>query len=98
MGRLKLVVAAAAGRDLDSIYDYTATHWGVEQADRYVGSFDAAYQLLLRQPGIGSPSDHGFGYRRLRHERHLIYYSVGPKLLRIERVLHYRMDAPRHLA
>ena len=97
MDRLRLVISVAADRDLDAIYDYTATHWGVAQASRYVGSFDAAFVGLLDRPEMGRPVSSSSGHWRLRHESHFIYYRILPGTLRIVRVLHRRMDAPRHL-
>lgn len=95
---MKLVVSRAAGRDLDAIFDYTVEHWGIEQAGRYVGSFDLAFGTLRRYPELGRPSVRPSGYRRLRHESHFIFYRIRADVLHIERIFHVRMQIPRHLA
>ncbi|UZK66511.1 type II toxin-antitoxin system RelE/ParE family toxin [Sphingomonas sp. M1-B02] len=93
----ELAISAAARRDLDAIFDYTVERWGLEQADRYVGSFDAAYAKLLGQLLLGSAPERVSGYRKLRPESHLIFYRVGRSTLHTERILHHRMSAVRHL-
>ncbi|MBO9622694.1 MAG: type II toxin-antitoxin system RelE/ParE family toxin [Sphingomonas sp.] len=96
---MKLVVSAAAGRDLDSIYDYTRGQWGEEQADRYVHELWDAFSAVARDPGRGLPATGSpAGYRRLRQGSHFIFYRIRADVLRVERVLHVRMHAVRHLS
>jgi toxin ParE1/3/4 len=45
-----------------------------------------------------SACDHiRLGYRRYHVERHMIYFCIVPYGIAIIRILHDRMDAPRHL-
>lgn len=88
----------AAERDLESIWTYTAGQWGVEQADRYIDVLTSAFSELADSPRTGPSCEHiRPGYRRWRVEQHMIYFRVTEYGIAVARVLHQRMDAPRHL-
>ncbi len=88
----------AAERDLESIWRDTAQRWGVVQANRYIDLLSGAFDELVELPGIGPACDHiRPGYRRRHAERHMIYFRVTDYGIAIIRILHDRMDAPRHL-
>ena len=96
---MKIQRSAAAGSDLDAIFDYTAEQWGVDQAAAYLAGLEQAMQRLGDFPELGaSAADVRPGYRRLRHKRHVIFYRLAGSVIRIERILHERMDAANHLA
>ena len=88
----------AAERDLEDIWLYTLEQWGSAQADRYVDTLAAAFVELARSPKMASACDHiRTGYRRRGVERHMIYLRITDFGIVIVRILHDRMDAPRHL-
>lgn len=96
MAQLRL--SAEAERDLISIWQYSADNWGEPQADRYLDLLDAAMRTLESNPDPGL--DVGAlktGYRRIRAERHVVYYRREGDDVVIIRILHERMDAARHL-
>ena len=84
--------------DIGNIARYTIEQFGIEQARTYRDSMIACFQSLAENPGIGTKADYiREGYRRFDHRSHVIFYkSEGPDIL-IIRVLHERMNAPRHL-
>jgi toxin ParE1/3/4 len=43
----------AAQRDLDIIFDYTVTQWGLPQAMHYIDSVEVACLELAQMPGKG---------------------------------------------
>ena len=91
-------LAPAAERDLESIWKYTRDQWGAEQAHRYTDVLTAAFEALAQSPKTASACDHiRAGYRRRSVERHVIYFRVTSYGIAIIRILHERMDAPRHL-
>jgi toxin ParE1/3/4 len=91
-------LAPAAERDLDSIWKYTRREWGLEQAERYIDLLTAAFQVLAESPKSAPTCEHiRQGYRRRNVERHMIYFRITDYGIAIIRVLHERMDAPRHL-
>jgi toxin ParE1/3/4 len=88
----------AAERDLEGIWTYTRDEWGPEQADRYLDMLTATFQALAESPKSAPACDHiREGYRRRGVGRHMIYFRVMPYGISVVRVLHERMDAPRHL-
>ena len=90
----------AAERDLEGIWDYTARQWGQAQAEHYTDALVAVFQDLAADPaGAGSTAcDHiRQGYRRRRVERHIVFFKRTAYGIAVVRILHERMDAPRHL-
>ena len=88
----------AAERDLESIWKYTREEWGLEQAERYIDLLTEAFQVLAESPKSAPTCDHiRPGYRRCIVERHMIYFRITDYGIAVIRVLHDRMDAPRHL-
>jgi len=91
-------LSPAAERDLEGIWKYTRAEWGVEQAERYTDLLTAAFLVLAESPKSAPACDHiRQGYRRRNIERHMIYFRMTDYGIAIIRVLHERMDAPRHL-
>ena len=88
----------AAEVDLEMIWIYTRDQWGIDQAYLYTDKLIAAFGNLAADPKIAPACDHiRPGYRRLGIERHVIYYRITHYGIAIVRILHDRMDAPRHL-
>jgi toxin ParE1/3/4 len=74
------------------IADYTLETWGEEQAYRYLDDLDACLKRLAESPGTGRPCDHlRPGYRRLEHEKHVIFYRTETEDIFIVGILHERM-------
>ena len=91
-------LSPAAERDLEEIWRHTRRHWSVEQADRYIDIFVAAFVTLAEAPTQGSGcEDIRPGYRRHRVVRHMVYFQTTGNGVAIVRILHDRMDALRHL-
>lgn len=88
----------AAERDLEAIWTHTVERWGVEQANHYTDCLAAAFAELARSPKSAPACDHiRLGYRRRNVERHIIYFRITNYGIAVVRILHDRMDAPRHL-
>ncbi len=88
----------AAERDLELIWTRTVQHWGIEQANRYTDILAASFAELAESPKTAPACDQiRPGYRRRSVERHMIYFRVTAYGIAIIRILHDRMDAPRHL-
>jgi len=88
----------AAERDLENIWLYTRQQWNTVQADLYIDILANAFTELAQTPKTAPACDHiRNGYRRLSVVRHMIYFRVTDFGITIVRILHDRMDAPRHL-
>ena len=91
-------LAPAAERDLESIWRYTRDQCGAAQANRYTDVLVTAFEALAGSPDTAPACDHiRPGYRRRNVERHVIYFRITSYGIAVIRVLHDRMDAPRHL-
>jgi toxin ParE1/3/4 len=91
-------LSAAAARDLDGIFDYTAAQWGQGQAVQYTETLRDACAALAETPTKGRDSGHiRAGYRCQVVEHHVVYFRPMPYGVAVIRILHERMDAPRHL-
>ncbi len=87
-----------AESDIGAIARYTMDQFGVEQARTYRDSMIACFQALGETPGMGRKVDNiREGYRRFDHRSHVIFYKSEGQDMLIIRVLHKRMNAPRHL-
>ena len=83
---------------MEAIWLYTLEEWGLEQANRYTDELTAAFARLATSPQLATPCDHiRKGYRRSRVGRHAIYFGIADYGIAVIRVLHGRMDTPRHL-
>jgi len=96
----KIRTQARAESDLIEIWLYSYERWGESQAERYFDELENGINQLARNPELGQRCDHiREGYRCLRINRHVVYYTynVKPAVVRIVRLLHERMDPGRNL-
>ncbi|NDY96767.1 type II toxin-antitoxin system RelE/ParE family toxin [Wenzhouxiangella limi] len=91
-------LSPAARNDLNGIFDYTAQRWGLEQAVQYTQALEKACASLAEAPGTAQDCSHiRPGYLRGPSGRHFIYFRTEDYGIAVIRILHQRMDAPRHL-
>ena len=96
MAAYRLTRRAAA--DLDAIFEYTADQFGVEQARSYFQGLHACCERLAGSPRLGRSAESlAPGLRRYAFRSHVIFYLEESGSISIVRVLHERMDAPRHV-
>lgn len=87
-----------AQSDLDGIFDYTVSKWGLPQALHYTDLIEAACAGLAEAPQQSQNcTDIRAGYRRRAVERHVIYFLPTSYGIAVVRILHQRMDAARYL-
>lgn len=91
-------LSPAAQRDLSSIWDFSAEHWDVRQAETYLHEIGAAVRRIAENPERGRACD-GIreGYRRYGIGSHLISYVEGADSVDVIRILHQRIDPTLHL-
>lgn len=91
-------LSPAAQRDLEGVFDYTVTQWGLPQASRYIDLIEANCVDLAAAPQQAQSCAHiRPGYRRRGVEQHVLYFRIADYGIAIIRILHQRMDAARHL-
>ena len=95
----KIHKRAQAEQDLIDIWLYTYEQWGEAQAERYFDALEQGIYKLGRHPELGRRCDHiRQGYRSLRINRHVVYYTVTTSTVHVIRVLHERMDPGRQFS
>lgn len=95
---MNLAFSVFAQSDIDNALLYTTREWGRAQRAIYKKQLDSALGLIVSMPNIG---------RRLRNHdedifvypvgKHRIFYKIVTGGIHILRVLHERMDVPKHL-
>ena len=93
------VISELAANDLREIADYTRRMWSEEQAERYLRMLFGELARLAECPFVGrSYDEYRVGLRGRSCGKHVVLYRVlSRNKVRIVRVLHKRMDLPRHL-
>ena len=93
----ELEFSTPAVRDLENIKIESETTWGRVQRERYIGDLELRIGRLRERPELGPPSRDRPDLRRLIVGRHAVFYQFDELRIRIVRILHQHMDAPRHL-
>jgi toxin ParE1/3/4 len=93
------ILSERARKDLREIGDYTAEKWSEQQAERYIRMLIAECRELPRHALAGrSYSQWRPGLRGYSCGKHVIFYRlISQNKVRIVRILHEKMDFPRHL-
>ena len=87
-----------AADDLDGIYEYTITNFGLGQARDYLNGLHRRFGDLAERPALGRGVDRlAPELRRYPYRSHVVFYMLENEGVLIVRVLHESMDAPRHL-
>jgi toxin ParE1/3/4 len=92
------VLSPRAQRDIDEIWDYSASIWGVQQAEVYVRQIRRAVEIVAEDPYRGRSCDNiRAGYRKYPAGSHFVFYRVVEGGIDVVRILHQRMDFDQHL-
>ncbi len=93
------ILSEKAKNDIITIGNYTAAYWSEEQAEFYVRMILHECSEIAKRPLIGrSYSEYRPGLRGHSCRKHIILYRIlSNTRIRIVRVLHEKMDFPRHL-
>lgn len=92
------VLSERSKKDILSIANYTKEKWSEEQAEQYVRMLFSECRSLADKPLAGrSYEPFRPGLRGYPCGKHVIFYRVmSDGRVRIVRILHERMDFPRH--
>lgn len=95
----EFVLSERAKKDLVGIANYTQEKWSEKQAELYIRMLLSECGELAGKPLIGRSYDSVRpGLRGSACGKHVIFYRVlSCNKVRIVRVLHEKMDFPRHL-
>ncbi len=94
----RYILSPAAQADLESIWDYTVTHWGETQAEDYTRKIREACEALSKGKMVSrSAEDIRQGYRKVAVGSHVMFFRLQSGVVEIIRILHQSMDVARHL-
>lgn len=94
---LELLLAPKAKLDLQSIYLYTESKWGANQADKYQDILHFEMLKIRQFPNVGKEySFHTKTYRYIHIKRHVIFYRYDAKNCFVIRILHDQMMIDDH--
>ena len=86
-------LSVAAEDDLRALYRSSYAMFGPRQTDLYMEGLGRAFQNLTQTPLIGRKADDlKVGLFRFRYQSHMVFYTIEPDQIVIQRVLHARMD------
>jgi len=95
MARYRLSRRGAA--DVEEIADYSIEQFGIKQARRYRDGLETCFQTLAENPRLGRSAEQlAPSLRRFEHQSHVVFYIPEDWGVLIVRVLHEKMDVPRH--
>ena len=94
----RYLLSPAARADLEDVWDYTCERWNADQAQVYVREIQHAIERIADSPMIGRACDDVRpGYRKDAVGSHVLYYRlISGEIIDVVRILHQRMDVPRH--
>ena len=97
--RARVTLTTEAWDDYHQLLLYTLQEWGEMQLVEYEAAFDRAFTMLGEHPTSGRARDDlRPGLRSFPVGRHVLYYAIRGRAVRILRILHSRMDARRALS
>ena len=85
-----------AEEDLEAIWDYSFRHFGVIQADEYIGRITAVFEVLATHDIGTRRSELGENICSLPVAQHMIYFVPVHTVITIIRILSQSQDKTRH--
>ncbi len=94
---MNLTITYDADEDIRSIFDYTISEFGLNQAEKYYHGLQVKFSSILE--GTAHIQDYSFvkeGLKRTNYQNHAIYHKTTKEQVSILRVLYQRMDQLKH--
>jgi toxin ParE1/3/4 len=96
--RRSIELSPKALADLDTIWEYSVQNWGETRSETYVRGIHAALELVAVNPHMArDASSIRPGLPKYYVGSHVIFFRLNDKRIVVSRILHSRMDFPRHL-
>lgn len=96
MNRVTLTPRAKA--DLNGIWDFTVSCWGLAQAEKYIRDLWSCMEKQGNGPANAIDIDEvRQGYKKARAGSHVIFFKQTSCGIDVVRILHQTMDFNRHL-
>lgn len=86
-----------AKTDLDDIWDHSLNEWGTERAEAYIRTIHSVINLIDQFPAIArNASNIRTDLLKYAVGSHVVFLRIGRGSINVVRILHQRMDYPRH--
>ena len=86
-------LSIAAEEDVRALYRFSQMMFGPRQTGIYMEGLGRVFHNLAETPGIGRSAENlKPRFFRFRYQSHMIFYTIEPSGIVIQRVLHARMD------
>jgi toxin ParE1/3/4 len=86
-------LSIAAEEDVQGLYQFSQILFGPRQTDIYMEGLGRAFHNLAQTPGMGRGAENlKPTFFQFRYQSHMIFYTIEPDRIVIQRVLHGRMD------
>jgi len=96
--KLEYQLSKLAIKDLENIWEYTFANWSLKQADKYIKQIISQINKVCLNPEIGRPIFNVKPKHRMKKiNSHLIIYKVDNHTLKVDRILHEKMDIENQL-
>jgi toxin ParE1/3/4 len=90
---VKCRVRQSVYEELEEIWQYSLSNWGIDQADQYIRDLTSRFEWLAENPQAGKQRDDiKPGYYCFPQGSHLIFYRTIDDTLDILGVPHQSMD------
>jgi toxin ParE1/3/4 len=94
----KYLLAPKAREDMEAVWLYSFSQWGMQQTETYIDDLTEALGFLAENPRAGTACDNiRSGYRKYPVIRHIVYYRETSYGIEVIRILHGHMLAIQHL-
>jgi toxin ParE1/3/4 len=94
----RYTLSPRAQLDLEGIWDHTEKRWGIAKAEEYTIQLWRQIEAVADNPASGREcAEIRAGYFKYRSGSHFLFYRLTEAGIDIVRILHERMDFPRHL-
>jgi len=91
-------LSTEADQDLEEIFNYTYSHYGFNQASKYLTEIEDLVWRLVKNPYIGKERNElKPGLRSFPKGSHVIFYRILADRVFVVRVLHASQDIPNFL-
>lgn len=96
--KLRYQISNLGKQDLENIWKFTNENWSVNQANKYFEGIIDQINLITENPGIGKSIELiNKGSRVTKYKSHIIIYKVNEDTIKIDRILHRKMNIKKWL-
>lgn len=87
-----------AKADIDDIWNHSLKEWGVERAEAYIHTIRSVINLMDQFPAMAKNAENiRPGLLKYAVGSHVLFLRISDRSIDVVRILHQRIDYPRHL-